>query len=155
MKKLVSVLLLLCLMISPAFAEIDLSGLSFDELVALRSQCLTEMTKRDEWQEVTVPVGVWKIGEDIPAGHWNITCYRTDKYAYAVVYYTDELDATKKKASNRGKFHYADMVKVDGSPAMTNNTVLDIDMIEGAYLVIERCPVVLSPYTGKPDLGFK
>lgn len=155
MKRFISVLLLLCLLNAPAFAEIDLSGLTFDELVELRNQCLTEMTKRDEWQEVTVPIGVWKIGEDIPAGHWNITCYRTDKYAYATVYYTDELDETKKKASNRGKFHYAAMVKVEGSPAVTNNLVLDIDMVEGAYLVVDNCPVILSPYTGKPDLGFK
>lgn len=155
MKRFISVLLLLCLLNVPAFAEIDLSGLTFDELVELRNQCLTEMTKRDEWQEVTVPIGVWKIGEDIPAGHWNITCYRTDKYAYATVYYTDELDETKKKASNRGKFHYAAMVKVEGSPAVTNNLVLDIDMVEGAYLVVDNCPVILSPYTGKPDLGFK
>lgn len=155
MKKCISLLLLLCLFATSSFAEIDLSSLSFDELVDLRNQCLTEMTKRDEWQEVTVPVGVWKIGEDIPAGHWTIKCYRVDAYSFATVYYTSELDETKKRASNMGKFHYAAMVKVEGSPAVTNNIVLDIDMVEGAYLVVDNCPVILSPYTGKPDLGFK
>ena len=155
MKRFISVLLLLCLLNVPAIAEIDLSGLTFDELVDLRNQCLTEMTKRDEWQEVTVPVGVWKIGEDIPAGHWSIKCAGSYASSFSTVYYTPELDETKKKASNRGSFIYADMVKIKESPALTNNTVLDLELKEGNYLVIEKCPVILFPYTGKPDLGFK
>ena len=145
----------MCLLSTPAFADIDLTSLTFAELVDLRNKCLTEMTKRDEWQEVTVPVGVWKIGEDIPAGHWNITCATGTKFNWAAITYCAELDETKKKASLWGKFNYSDMVKVEGSTARVSNTVIDLEMAEGAYLIVEECPVVLSPYTGKPNLGFK
>lgn len=155
MKKLLSVLLILCLVIPSAIAEIDLSGLTFSELVELRDKCLTEMTKRDEWQEVTVPTGVWEIGKDIPAGHWDIRCSKVTANSYAVITYVSELDETKKKASFMATTRYADLIKPEGSRAMTNNIVIDLEMNEGMFLIVERCPVIFTPYTGKPNLGFK
>lgn len=74
MKKMLSSLMILCLLTVPAFAEIDLSGLTFEELIELRAQCQMEMMKRDEWKEVQVPQGVWLVGKDIPAGDWIIKC---------------------------------------------------------------------------------
>lgn len=74
MKK-VLVLLVALLCLSSAFAEeIDLSSLSFSDLAALRDRCQMEMMTRDEWQEVTVPQGIWEVGKDIPAGTWLIRC---------------------------------------------------------------------------------
>ena len=69
MKKLVAIILMICLFIPCAFAEeIDLSSLSFAELKALQQRVEAEMVKRPEWKGVAVPIGCWRIGTDIPAG---------------------------------------------------------------------------------------
>ena len=75
MKKLVAQFPAIVLAAGFALAEgIDLSGMSYDELVALKDRINLAMWQSDEWQEVTVPQGVWKVGEDIPAGHWTVKC---------------------------------------------------------------------------------
>ena len=59
----------LVLTLAPAaFADVDLSGMSFDELVALKDQINLALWNSADWQEVTVPQGVWQVGADIPAG---------------------------------------------------------------------------------------
>ena len=60
----------------------DLSALSFDELAALSAQCQAEMMTRDEWQEVTVPQGNYRVGVDIPAGKWVVRCADTGRNDY-------------------------------------------------------------------------
>jgi len=75
MKKLVTLILALALILAPAaMAEIDLSGMSFDELVALQKQVISAIMQTDEWQEAELPVGMYVIGEDIPAGQWDFSC---------------------------------------------------------------------------------
>ena len=60
MKKLFGLILVGILIMSAAWAEeIDLSGLSLRELEALRNRCLLEMFAREDWQEVSVPQGVY------------------------------------------------------------------------------------------------
>lgn len=74
MKKLLALILILVCVTSFAAAEsIDLSGLSFDQLMELRNKLNAEIISRAEWKEVTVPAGTWIVGEDIPAGTYSIT----------------------------------------------------------------------------------
>ena len=47
---------------------------SYTEMAALSAQCQAEMMTRDEWQEVTVPQGNYRVGVDIPAGKWVVRC---------------------------------------------------------------------------------
>jgi len=157
MKKLLAVALVLCLLVPCAIAEsVDLSGLSFVELAALRDRCQKEMMKRDEWQKVTVPVGVWEIGKDIPAGHWNITASKNSEYGWGSLTYCDALDATGKNADRRkSSFYWFGQVKAPGAQAAVESENIDLDLKEGGYLIIEHAPMVFTPYTGKPDLGFK
>lgn len=73
MKKLATLILILALILVPAArAEIDLSGMSFDELVDLQRQVTAAIMQTDEWQEVEVPAGYYEVGVDIPAGRWTI-----------------------------------------------------------------------------------
>lgn len=73
MKKLLAAALILFLIIPCAFAEsVDLSGMSFDELSELQARIAAEIVKRQEWNSTTIPVGIWRIGEDIPAGTYCI-----------------------------------------------------------------------------------
>ena len=72
MKKLICVLLLVCMTTFAAAESMDLSGLSFDDLVKLRDQVNAEIISRPEWKEVNVPAGTWIVGKDIPAGSYSI-----------------------------------------------------------------------------------
>lgn len=72
MKKLFSVILLVCMIPVIAFAA-DLSDLSFDELIKLRNEINVEIVSRPEWKEVEIPTGFWIVGEDIPAGTYTMT----------------------------------------------------------------------------------
>lgn len=73
MKKLIALILVaLSLIPMVAFADVDLSGISFDELVSLNGKILKEIVSRPEFKEVTVPTGSYKVGEDIPAGTYSL-----------------------------------------------------------------------------------
>lgn len=145
MKKLISVLLLLCMLTAPAFAEIDLSSLSFDELVELRQKCQSEMMSRTEWKEVQVPQGVWQVGKDIPAGDWIIKCadvgrenvnMRICVFRWGEGYPKDELFEYKKKfgdikiANPENKYYEQ---YENGTP-----TEAKIHLEAGQYIVIEN-----------------
>ena len=156
MKKLLAAVLVLCLLAPCACAEnIDLSGLSFADLATLRDRCQMEMMMREEWQEVTVPVGVWEIGKDIPAGHWSITASKNSPYGWGSLTYCDALDATGKNGDRRNSsFFWFGQVKAPGAQAAVESENIDLDLKEGGFLIIEYAPMVFTPYTGKPDLGF-
>ena len=103
MKRLISVLLLM-MMVSCACAEdIDLSGLSYAELVALKDRINLAMWESEEWQEVTVPDGIWEVGKDIPAGTWTVS---VPGRSYLWVRYGDKLsrNGMEVSASSIGLF---------------------------------------------------
>ena len=67
MKKLFCLLLILFFIPSTVFADVDLSGMSFDELVALRNQVTTALFYSDSWKEIYVPGGFYQVGNGIPS----------------------------------------------------------------------------------------
>lgn len=72
-KKFLSVILTLCLLLPViALAEIDLSAMSVDELIALNKAVVMELMSRKDFKEVAVPAGTYKVGEDIPAGSYTV-----------------------------------------------------------------------------------
>ena len=153
MKKLLILFLLLVLLAGSAAADpIDLSDMSFDELVALRDQLNLAIWNSQEWQEVTVPAGVYRIGKDIPAGHWTIRV--VGQNSFVLVSYFDILDDVGKSMSpNAYLFH-----TIIASPGLSafgevNPESVDIDMMDGWYFKCDGV-VVFTPYAGKPDLGF-
>lgn len=155
MKKLISIVLVLLLLCSSASAAVDLSGMTFSDLVELRDQLNLAIWNCQEWQEVKVPAGVWEVGKDIPAGHWIITIVDNE---CGNVYYTDRLDDVGKAPGNGwhgyGITLYSRM-NSDGSYSKPNEPrFIDLDMIEGMFF-INHSPVIFTPYSGKPDLGFK
>lgn len=157
MKKLFVLMLVVVLSFTfTSFAEtIDLSGMSYAELVALKDQINLAIWNSQEWQEVTVPQGVWKVGEDIPAGHWTVAALG----ANTTVSYGNKLDESGKKIAYnstvifRKQIHNPDAV-VSFDPNFHLSQV-DIDVSDGMYIVIDGGQVVFTPYSGKPSLGFK
>ena len=155
MKKLISYLCVFALVLAlapAAFAEWDLSGLSYDDLVALKDQVQRAMWDSADWQEVTVPQGVWEVGADIPAGKWTIKC--NDGH------YTEVTVGVNLKPSGDGlKYPYsaADMVYNPGHKLTDSSDLLEwtVDLHDGDYVEIDDAPAVFTPYAGKPSLGFK
>ena len=74
MKKILSLVVLLAILATTAAsaAEIDLSGMTFDELRALQDQLTAEMVKRPECKQTVLPAGRWEAGVDLPCGKYII-----------------------------------------------------------------------------------
>lgn len=152
MKRFLSVVLVMLLLSSSAASAMDLSGMSFDELVALRDQINLAIWNCQEWQEVTVPAGLWVVGRDIPAGHWSVRV--AGSCDIILVSYFDKLDDAGLSVGP-GSYLFTQTIATPGLSGFgeVNAETVDIDMQEGWYFK-NAGAVIFSPYTGKPDLGF-
>lgn len=150
MKKLITIVLILAMLIpTAAFADLpSLDGMTFDELVELREKLNIAIWNCQEWQEVEVPAGIWKIGEDIPAGHWTIRA-KPPKGYYSCTYFDKINDEGTDPAYGFNGWTGILSARDDDRPHQ-----VDLEMKEGYYF---QCggPVIFTPFTGKPDLGFK
>lgn len=154
MKKFLAASALCLALCTPAVAEVDLSGMSYAELVSLKNQINLAMWQCQEWQEVTVPQGVWEVGVDIPVGHWTISPVDG---AWGSVYYGSVLADNGKSLSYSKDKISAILVNPSSRiyKAGQDATQIDIDAKAGAYIIVDDGDVVFTPYSGKPSLGFK
>lgn len=143
----------LILAIAPAaFAEWDLSGMSYDELVALKDQVQRTIWESEKWEEVTVPQGIYQVGRQIPPGKWTVLC----------------------KANGAGEIEVADSLRENGTkvtfPPKASKTIYNpesrlysegdatewtVELFDGEYVAISMSSLVFTPYNGAPELGFK
>jgi hypothetical protein len=156
MKKLI-VFIVAVILLCPALAsaEVDLSGMSFDELVSLRDQINYALMETEEWEEVTVPCGAWKVGEDIPAGKWTITAVDG---AYVGIEYGSTLDESGMSISYYSKNYYVETIISPSSYIFQkgqDTAQVDIELKNGNYFCVTSGEAVFTPYAGKPNLGFK
>lgn len=159
MKKLCLALAVLILISSAALADVDLSVYSFDELAALRDQIQLEMMKRDEWQEVTVPQGLWEVGTQIPEGSWVVRCSTT-----GTSYMMRESDIRWgvgkpengfwNNGKDRGDISVYNPYHQDYQGQATEYI---ITLEKGQYIYIhpKYNSAVFTPYTGAPSFNFK
>lgn len=155
LKKLLCIVFSLSLILpSLGLAEIDLSSLSFNDLINLRQQVDQELITRPEWKEVTVPQGVWKVGEDIPAGHWTL---QPVSGGYCTLHIGNILDEMGTGIDSSSRYFFVEMLT---SPDYnyyregSDKPSLDIELFDGLYVVVDGGSCVFSPYVGKPALGF-
>lgn len=113
--------------------NIDLSGLSFAELVQLRKEIDILIFGSEEYKEVSVPAGDYVIGEDIPAGVYSLDC---KSMAMFEVYSNASKDFMSMVACHT----------VGGG-----ETVGKIELIDGQTVSITVGSVIFKTYTG---LGF-
>ena len=156
MKKLIASICALALILAmsvTAAAEIDLSGMSWQELIDLRADIMKEQMIRDEWQEVEVPQGLWKVGEDIPAGKWTIRCTvgrcTSIHVGSKLTQGRNTVDIYESKDRTIA-YIYAD---IPGKESEMH--ICDIELLDGQYIFIDDCSATFTPFTGKPALGFK
>ena len=141
MKKLITsiIALIVCATGANAATEFDLSGMSLDELIALRQQVQLAMRDTDEWQEVVVPEGIYQIGVDIPVGMWTMS---------------SDVDAfiTYGKSTDE---YYTDIDGIIESERFwSGGGSVSWNLVEGTYLQIKFSPVIFTPYVS-PELGFR
>lgn len=132
----------------------DFSGLSLAELAELQSRITLAMFETDEWQEVEVPQGVYKIGEDIPAGKWTI---QPVNGGHTYVYWGDMLNPSGLSLSGSGRiYEYANLYSKTHEWYRTDDqTEITFDMQDGQYFIVDMGVAVFTPYAGAPKLNFK
>ena len=155
MKKIMAVILTIALLL-PAFAiaDVDLTGMTYEQLVELKNQINLAIWASEEWQEVSVPSGVYIVGEDIPAGKWTL---QAAEGIYASVKWGDTL------AASGVDLDYGDLYEYEALYSPTykyyeegrDKTEVTYDMKDGQYVIVDDGMVVFTPYSGKPSLGFK
>lgn len=157
MKRILAMLLVL-LLLTPALAlaEVDLSGMTYDELVTLKDHINKAMWESQEWQEVTVPQGVYSVGADIPEGHWNISAAQGQTVTVRWGTKLNDAGTDVDVDWNGGIYEYETLV----SPTYdyyqaSDRTAVDFDLKDGQFVVVDYGQAVFTPYTGKPSLGFK
>lgn len=145
MKKLIAFVtaILLILLSSVAIADVDVSGLSYDELVDLVNKAQYEMMKTDKWEEVVVPEGIYIIGRDIPAGRWTISAPPKVYVIYVYVGKTmyDEFSVNFDSMTGLHGTQYS-LYKEGDTSSIT------YDLKDGMILQIKSGSGIFTPYTG-------
>ncbi|MBO7251285.1 MAG: hypothetical protein J6V25_01535 [Oscillospiraceae bacterium] len=182
MKKFFALLLVLLSLTGTAFADtIDLSGMTYNELVALKDQInlaiwntidLSDMTYNElvalkdqinlaiwnsqEWQEVTVPQGVWKVGEDIPAGHWTVIC--APEWRCTCLFWGQVLADSGQSIVYEGRYSISPKIYNPNHKQYKIGdgvTEYSFEARNGEYIDVQYGSCIFMPYAGKPSLGFK
>ena len=153
MKKIICILLLVCVTAFATAESIDLSGMSFDELVALKERINLAIWECQEWQEVTVPVGLYIVGEDIPEGTWTI---RPATEHFTVIKFGDTLkpngiDIDYSEYYGKGEANSPESRLTSASDPLE----FTFTAKKGTYIQVEFAPALFTPFAGKPGLGFK
>ena len=145
MRKYVSVLIALSLFVcffSNALAtDIDLSSLSFTDLLELQEKVNTAIFSSGEWKQVEVPLGVWDIGKDIPAGRYELSP-GTNANAYNYPYVVYYLERHENGSPD----------KIRGQYRIKQGERLVIELFEGNVLKIEDTSVIFKRYI--PSFSF-
>ena len=142
MKKFVVVLIFIFLAVSAlsVSAQYDLSELSYSDLQNLVALAQKEMMTRSEFQEVTVPPGLYKVGVEIPAGKWTLILPPSDKsYASASVNIGDKLDEGQNSISLWDSNSYDYIYLKQESPNFT------VTLLEGYYVEVEDNVIFSTP----------
>ena len=144
--------IVLCFLFIPliAFADIDLSTYTLDQLESLRKLVSAEILSRSEWSEVVVHPGFYIVGEDIPAGHWTIKYYNDDT---SLIYYFEKPDETGRQPDYYYSYYSADIANQDNNPVLYYSEI-DLELKEGYYLTVDIGSVIFSPFNGRQSPFF-
>jgi len=118
---------------NPVSAGIDLSGMSYDELVALHSGVISAMAESDGAISFRAEAGEYVVGQDIPAGAYSVKQAPDAGFAVLIV----------QGADGRKRVHeYFDPKEHAGK------VIGRISLEDGEYLVLENYAFVFAPPAG-------
>lgn len=158
-RKLLAIAVALCLLCCGSAAtaanDFDLSELSFEELIALKEQINLAIWNSAEWEEVEIPVGVYTIGSDIPAGHWTIKC--AEGREFINIAWGEKLDASGEEIEWSERSSTSNFIYNSDDEFYQKGDVTEYscELMDGEYVVIEYGSALFMPYAGKQSFGFK
>lgn len=144
MKKMICALMIALLLPSVCMAEIDLTGMSYDELIELSKQIGLAIMSHDGFDSVVVPRGLWKVGEDIPEGMWVLSSADGGivNIVYGTVVDSSENSMNQFESENVGQ-------------SLKDDETWTVKAVDGNYFCITYGDVRFSSNTGSTGLGFK
>ena len=134
-KKLVAIAMVILLFVPvlSAYADpvtIDLGTMSFDELVALKNEINKAILDSGNAKEVTIPPGIYIVGQDIPAGGYSAVA---GNVMFAVV-----------EVTPRGEDFFSAMYALTGD----DNEIGRLDLKDGDTLEITGTSLVFKKFSG-------
>lgn len=132
----------------------EVATLSLDELLALKNQLNLAIWRATEWKEITVQQGIWKIGEDIPAGHWTI---QASDGAYTLLQWCGKLNAEGTAMDVDTLIGTASLVSTHSEmfDSTMHRSAIDWNLKDGTYIIVSSGNAVFIPYRGNTDFEFK
>lgn len=134
--KLLAVILALHMLPSIAAAEPDLTSMSYDDLIALQQSVSFEIAKRPENERMTLSMGLWEVGVDIPSGSYLVAC-DGDAFCQAVCGTT--VDASGNAMSYLDKGNVGEMLEA--------GETWRVRLTDGMFLYIAYHSATLTPYS--------
>lgn len=112
--------------------DTDTKSLTTDELIQLKNQVNMLLAEQNYFKEYEVPIGTWTVGEDIPAGKWEIK--PTEKGGMKVIIYKDN--------------NYTDKYDYIFREYIPSNENAVQELKTGNIVIIEDRPAVLVKFSG-------
>ncbi len=132
MKKTVALLLVLLMMTSTASA-VSIDTLSLDELMKLRVRIEARIIELSEDWSLRVPMGIYEVGKDIPAGTYSVESESENKADF-------KLGSSYEDAKSN---------RVFVSEYLSKNIVIGkIALFDGQFIKVRFNSVVLRKYKG-------
>ena len=136
--------------------SVDLTAMSYEELVALRDQINLAIWNSSTWEEVDVPQGVYVVGSDIPAGHWTVKC--SEDWFYTSISWGEKLTASEQDIewSERSSiYNFIYNPDATGYEIGLGATDYSFEVKDGEYIIIQYGSATFTPYAGKKEFNFK
>lgn len=134
MKKLLAVILLLCMLMPCAVAE-DVTAMSDDALKALYIAVKEELMARKLWDSSILPAGVYVAGESLPEGYYELTL-NDNAIVAAWKSYEDFKQSDINNADDTVFYEF-----------LNKGSKLTMSLIDGMCWRIP-CDAVVRPFTG-------
>ncbi len=159
MKRITALIAALLLLASTAVAEIDLSGMTLEEMIELHEQI--QLALFEQAKSVVVPQGIWLVGKDIPAGTYLIRCADLSRSESSMRFCTFKWGTTKPDDlgffEGKTQIGLVSLYNPNNSHYIEGQTSeLVVELEDGMYVYIGKINnrVEFFQYTGTPSFSF-
>lgn len=136
-RKLLAISLAMSMLPAIASADFDLSAMAYDELLSLQQQVALEIDHRPEHECIALPMGLWEVGVDIPAGSYLIAC---DGDAFCQAICGTVVDASGNAMSYLDKGNVGEMLE--------SGETWRVRLTDGMFVYVAYHSATLTPFSG-------
>ena len=126
------------------------------DLLTLRDQVDAAIQQSDTWEEVTVPVGTYQVGVDIPAGYWTVSAGMNSARCSMMVGNVLEDNGREVDYWDSDSWHDFELLSEYsyGDLEYLQSTIENVYLPDGYYVEISKGSVLFTPYHGSPNFQF-